>query len=142
MLICTFFGHKEISENLTQTLVSAIKDLIENKNVGVFYVGNQGCFDRVATQCLKLLKDVYPFINCYTVLAYIPKATDLCCFNTIYPNVLEKTPPKFALDKRNRWMIKNADYVVCYTKHLQSKTATYKSIAKKQGKTVIELSTN
>ena len=45
MLTCTFFGHKDTPKEIEPTLRSTLVDLIENKNVLKFYVGNHGNFD-------------------------------------------------------------------------------------------------
>ncbi len=34
-----------------------------------------------------------------------------------YPEGLEKTPPKFAIEARNKWMLRKADYCLCYIQH-------------------------
>ena len=39
-MVCTFFGHKDTPKEIEPTLRSALIELIENKNVTVFYVGN------------------------------------------------------------------------------------------------------
>lgn len=72
MSTCTFFGHRSAPKEIKPTLMSALIDLIENKNVLNFYVGNQGSFDQLVKQCLIELKEIYP-INYTIVLAYIPK---------------------------------------------------------------------
>ena len=38
-MVCTFFGHKDTPKEIEPTLRSTLIDLIENKNVNVFYVG-------------------------------------------------------------------------------------------------------
>ena len=40
-MVCTFFGHKDTPKEIEPTLRSTLIDLIENKNVNVFYVA--GC---------------------------------------------------------------------------------------------------
>ena len=44
-MICTFFGHKDTPQNILPVLRTVIIDLIQNKNVDLFYVGNNGNFD-------------------------------------------------------------------------------------------------
>lgn len=46
-MVCTFFGHKDTPKEIEPTLRSTLIDLIENKNVNVFYVGNNGNFDTI-----------------------------------------------------------------------------------------------
>ncbi|MBR7132468.1 MAG: hypothetical protein IKD04_02955 [Clostridia bacterium] len=142
MLSCTFFGHRYTPKEIEPTLRSALFDLIENKNVTVFYVGNQGYFDSMARQVLKDMKKLYPHINYSVVLAYMPgnRAKDgyRDFSDTMYPDGLEKVPQKYAIDKRNRWMIDKSDYVVTYVRGIGG-AYKYKEISEKKGKTVINL---
>ena len=143
MRCCTFFGHRNIHEEIEPTLWSTLIDLIENKNVDLFYVGNQGDFDCMVRNNLKLLKLRYPHIRYFVVLAYMPtKRTesyyeDYC--DTIYPEGLEVTLPRYAIDKRNRWMIDKSDYVVTYVKYIIGGAAKFKEIAEKKGRIVINI---
>lgn len=57
---------------------------------------------------------------------------------SIYPPI-ENTPPKFAILKRNEWMMRNADMVIAYVKHDYG--GAYKSlqIAKREKKKIINI---
>ncbi len=137
-MICTFFGHRDTPQEIELYLKPILIDLIENKNINTFYVGNQGNFDKIVKKTLHQLKTDYPYINHTIVLAYLsPKIDDFT--NTIFPECLEQVPPKYAISKRNYWMIQNSDYVVCYVKHKIGGAAHFKEYSEKQGKIVIEL---
>ncbi len=56
MLTCTFFGHKDTPKEIEPTLRSTLMDLIKNKKVFHFYVGNHGNFDHMAKRVLIELK--------------------------------------------------------------------------------------
>ena len=92
---------------------------------------------------LKKLSQIYPHIKYYVILAYMPKTIDedsyLENYNTIYPDGLEKTPPKYAIHKRNSWMVKKSEYVVTYVRHSFGGAAQFKELAEKQNKQVINL---
>ena len=47
MAVCTFFGHKNVADDIYTDLFSAILELIRDYDVDVFYVGNQGEFDMI-----------------------------------------------------------------------------------------------
>ena len=47
--------------------------------------------------------------------------------------------PKFAIDRRNRWMLKRSDVVVVFVNKNYGGAAKFEAIAKRQGKTVINL---
>lgn len=142
MKSCTFFGHRHIYEKIEVALETLLMKLIEN-NVSIFYIGSQGDFDHIVINILKSLKNIYPHICYYVVLAYIPTEKNNHITdnyeNTIYPDGLEFVPPKYAILKRNRWMIENSDYVVFYNKNSLSNTAKLKTISEKLGKIVIDI---
>ena len=72
-MTCTFFGHRNAPDTIKPILRKAIVNLIENRGVDLFYVGNQGAFDRTAISVLRGLKEEYPQIQYYVVLAYVPQ---------------------------------------------------------------------
>lgn len=143
MSSCTFFGHRDVSQKIEPTLRTTLIELIENKNVDSFYVGNHGDFDLLVRKVLKSLKMYYPHINYAVVLAYMPYKTGN--FNdedysvTILPDGLENVPHKYSIIKRNRWMIDKSDYVVTYVVHSIGGAAQFKEIAEKKRKIVINL---
>ena len=143
MSSCTFFGHRDAPSAIAPYLRAAIIDLIENRGVDLFYVGNQGAFDRTAIRVLRGLKEEYPQIQYYVVLAYVPHNKERLGLedsdSTLYPECLDKTPPKYAIIKRNRWMIERADFVITYLTHITGGAADFKALAERKGKTVINL---
>lgn len=114
-MVCTFFGHKDTPKEIEPTLRSTLIDLIENKNVNVFYVGNNGNFDTMVRRQLEYLSQTYP-IAYSVVLAYLPTETNNYdnLINTIYPEGLETVPKRFAISRRNKWMIQQTNIVVTY----------------------------
>ena len=139
-MTATFFGHKDTPKEIEPTLRSTLIDLIENKNVTVFYVGNNGNFDTMVRRQLEGLSQLYP-ITYSVVLAYLPtKKSEYDDYaNTILPEGIETTPKRFAISYRNKWMIEQADIVVTYVTHSFGGAAQFKELAERQGKTVIEL---
>ena len=140
-MICTFFGHKDTPKEIEPILRSTLIDLIENKNVNVFYVGNNGSYDTMVRRQLEGLSQTYP-ITYSVVLAYLPtkKSEYEDYTNTILPEGIETAPKRFAISYRNKWMIQQSDIVVTYVTHGFGGAAQFKDMAKKLGKTVIELS--
>ena len=55
------------------------------------------------------------------------------------PKDLEKVPLRFAITERNKWMIKNSDYLVCYVNNPLSNANKFKEFAIKKGKHIINL---
>ncbi len=142
-MVCTFFGHRLILAEIKPLLEKEIIDLIENHNVNVFYVGNKGSFDVMVYETLQKISSTYPHIKYYVVLAYLPQKTPVYTYynfsDTIYPSVLERTPPRFAISKRNKWMIEKSDFVITYVEHITGGAAAFEELAEKQGKSVIKL---
>ena len=139
-MTATFFGHKDTPKEIEPTLRSTLIDLIENKNVNLFYVGNNGNFDTMVRRQLEDLSQTYP-ITYSVVLAYLPteknKYDDLT--NTIYPEGLETVPKRFAISWRNKWMLKQSDVVVTYVTHTYGGAAKFKEMAKSMKKTVFNI---
>ena len=139
-MVCTFFGHKDTDIRIKERLKEVLTDLIVNHQADLFYVGNQGNFDGIVRATLKELKPDFPHVRYYVVLAYMPKDKLFDDDETIYPEDLETVPPRYAIDKRNRWLISKADTLITYVTHPFGGAARYKELAKKKGKHVIELS--
>lgn len=137
----TFFGHKNTLPEIASKLESTLIHLIENDGVNTFYIGNQGSFDSIVRRTLKKLQQSYPQINYTVVLAYMPGSKQNAgdTSDTIYPEGLENTPPKYAIAKRNRWLIEHSDIVITYVRHPFGGAAQYKELAEKKGKRVINL---
>ena len=141
--ICTFFGHRIVSEKTASALKAVLTELIENKNVRLFYVGNQGGFDSLARRTLIDLSHEFKF-KFYVVLAYMPGEREKDFSDpeveTILPDGIETVPKRFAIDYRNKWMIENSNYVITYVHHdLGSGAAKFKKLAEKKNKVIIEL---
>lgn len=141
-MICTFFGHRDTPKEAEPHLYTALAYLIRNKGVDLFYVGNNGSFDFMVQKTLNKLKLDYPNIRYFVVLAYMPRkhtAFEHNFKNSIYPEGMENTPPKYAIIKRNKWMIDKSDFVVTYVKSPVGGAAQFKSLAEKKNKTVINI---
>lgn len=141
---CTFFGHKDTPEKIEPILMSALEQLIKTHGVTMFYVGNNGAFDRIVRRALQEAKRIHKRIDYAVVLAYRPfkkssSENDIDYSDTIYPHILEDTPLKYAIDRRNRWMIDKSSYVLTYVRHNIGGAAKFKEIAERKGLIVINL---
>ena len=137
---CTFFGHRDTPNGIRPQLKAALVDLIENQGVTQFYVGNQGCFDSMAIGVLSELIEKYP-IRFFVVLAGLPEREDPYAdrIPTIFPEGLETVPRRFAIDRRNRWMIEQSDSVVTYVRHPYGGAAKIRELARRKGRQLIEI---
>ena len=143
MATCTFFGHRDLYENIDERLKTTIIHLVENCNVDYFIVGNQGSFDFRVHKILDEIKKEYNHIDYSVILAYLPgKKEDYSNIDytkTLYPEGIEKVPRKFAISWRNKWMIQKSDYVVVYVIKSYGGASQWYEFAKKRNKTTINI---
>ena len=144
MPCCVFFGHKDADPSVLPRVKHEIEKLICDYEVNEFLVGNNGRFDYLAYTALKELKCQYPQIAFSVVLAYLPgtKTENEPYYSeeeTLLPDGIENSLRRFAIDRRNRWMIEKADYVITYVTHDWGGAAKFKELAEKKKKTVINL---
>ena len=117
--ICSFFGHRDIYDSDIKTALSIeIARHIAEYNVDTFYVGGYGDFDAMAVGILYEMKERYPHISTYRILAYLPTKSEGenygKLFPTLFPEGLELVPRKFAISHRNRWIVNQSDYIIAY----------------------------
>ena len=137
-MTCTFFGHRDTPKETEPALRLTLIDLIENKNVTVFYVGTHGNFDAMVRRQLDDLSKTYP-IKYYVVLAYMPSKNDEPDEHTILPEGIETVPRRFAINYRNKWMLNKSDIVVtCVTRNFGG-AWEFKQMAIRNPKTIIEI---
>lgn len=142
-MICSFFGHKDTPSSVYLRLIDTIKDLIVNRGVSSFIVGNQGDFDSMVLKALHELKQLYPHICYNVVFAYMPSEKQKYKFydsvETFLPEGIECVPKRFAISWRNKWMIRESQLVVCYISRSWGGAAQFVEYAEKQGKEIINL---
>lgn len=139
----TFFGHRDAPDRVAAAVEEVLRALIEKEKADVFYVGNHGCFDRMVQGVLLRLCKEYPHIQAIEVLAYMPGKGDSprvgALPDTLLPAEVVQGVPHFALLRRNEWMLRESDTVVCYVTHDFGGAAGMKRKALAKGKRVIEL---
>ena len=123
-MIITFCGHSnylfsdEEMEKLKQLL---IKEIRKNPTCR-FYLGGYGDFDSLCLRTLQDLKKDFPEIELLFITPYLDKnysKLELAKYyydDVIFPPI-ENVPRKFAILKRNEWMVDYADLVIAYVKY-------------------------
>ena len=121
--ICSLFGHRQfsVSQAKKEDVKKEIVRLIENEGVNVFYLGGKGIFDEFCATYIFELKKKYPHIKSFLIIAYLNEKMSEYdedrikkIYNgTIYPDI-EKVPLKFAILKRNEWMINRSSLCLFY----------------------------
>ena len=120
-MIISFCGHSNFSS--TPQLKNKLMELLETKINGQqveFYLGGYGGFDSFARSCCAEYKEnhqnatlifVTPYLGDYlnNRKDYIEKYYD----TTIYPDI-ETTPKRYAIVKRNEWIVERSDLVIAY----------------------------
>ena len=140
-MVCTFFGHSECYGLDAAVLRNAIENLIK-QGTSEFLVGNHGQFDGMVFSCLQDLSKEYPEIMYSVALAYLPTHKgeyDIYHGHSFYPEGLEIGPAKFAIERRNRWMIDVSDCCLCYINHTWGGAYKFARMAKNRGLHVINL---
>ena len=138
---CCFFGHREVTHNIKDKLIAIIEKLITEDGVTDFYVGHQGQFDSMVFYVLKELKAKYPKIRYTVVLAYMPDEhiKDVYGNDTLFPDGMENVPKKYAISKRNDWMIQQSGFAVCYVHKITGGAAKFREKAEKKGLRIIDV---
>ena len=138
MSVCTFFGHSECHGLDMAVLRAAIENLIK-QGADTFLVGNQGQFDGMVLSCLRSLWQQYGHIRYSVVLAYMPagEKNGADMENTLYPEI--EGHPRFAIERRNRYLIDNADMVLCYVDHTWGGAYKFAKMARSRGLTVVNI---
>ena len=138
---CCFIGHKDCPFEIKNSLFETVERLIKEKSINTFYVGTQGNFDKLVYEVLCELEKIYKIKICI-VLAYLnqnPKEVYYDNSKSIYPDELTKTPIRFAIKKRNSYMIDKSEYVICYMNIPFSNTFNNVQDAIKKKKKIINL---
>ena len=131
---CTFFGHRDAPYVLKSKVKKTILELKSN-DIELFYVGNNGNFDLLVQEVLEELGVEYQI-----VLSRInEEAISGNQENTFFPEGLEFALPKFAISKRNEWLLKNSSIVISYCKNSYSNVYKWLEKARKIGLDIISL---
>ena len=138
---CCFFGHREVTHNIKDKLIAIIEKLITEDGVTEFYVGHQGQFDNMVYSVLKELKAKYPQIRYTVVLAYMPDEhiKDVYGNDTLFPDGLETVPRKYAISKRNAWLIQHSGFAVCYVHKITGGAVKFREKAEKRRLQIIDV---
>lgn len=145
-MIITFCGHSDFlfsdeeKEELKQLL---IKEIRKNPTCK-FYLGGYGDFDSLCLRTLRELKKDFPEIELLFITPYLDKTYSKLEFaknyydDIIFPPI-ESVPRKFAILKRNEWMVDSAELVIAYVKYSWGGAAKTLEHARKRKKQINNL---
>ena len=139
-MTCTFIGHRDAPNKIKLSLKEAILYVIEKERIEKFLVGNNGSFDFYAQCALRELKEERPTICFDIVLSRLDeKVISENQGETLFPAGLETALPKFAISKRNNWLINNSSILIAYAKYRISNSGKWLERASKKGLKIINL---
>lgn len=148
---CFFTGHRYISkekkEELNQKIPQLCIDLIENKGVTDFICGGALGFDTLAEIIILTLKKIYPSVRLHL---YLPCTNQTERWNEndkkIWQNILSLADSHTfitnavyctgCMQKRNRQMVRDADYGIAYCNREKSGSAKTLQYARELNKTL------
>ena len=135
----TFCGHSKINrtEDFSKWLDTILPSFIEG-GAATFYLGGYGVFDGLAAAALRRQKETYPHIELILVLPYLNREIDASRYDsTTYPP-LEKVPPRYAIVKRNEWMVCESDVVISGVTHSWGGAARTLEFAQRKKKVIFQ----
>ena len=138
----TFCGHSKINQTdgFSRWLDAILPSFIEG-GATTFYLGGYGAFDGLAAAAVRRQKKVYPHIEMVLVLAYLDRDVDASRYDsTTYPP-LEQVPPRYAIVKRNEWMVYESDVVISGVTHSWGGAAKTLEFAQRKKKVIFQYPT-
>jgi len=140
-MVVTFCGHREIlsgEDEIRKRLIEEVENLI-NKGATEFLLGGYGSFDYMCAGVVKELKQKYPHIKSILVKPYLNKPFDDWLYDESEYPPIENAPKKFAIIKRNEYMVDRADTLIAYVKYETGGAATTLRYAVKKNKAIIQI---
>lgn len=158
---CAFFGNdydfhrgrrteRRPKQKVKDCLKEQIINLIENKGIDTFFVGEIGGFENDAYDTVLEVQEQYPNIK---IVLVISKITELHpveeddsnyvyhkrpCDEWVYPDKSATGYRRLTIVYRNRWIVENTDYIIGYNR-FQGRAYEFIKQAKRKGVEIIEL---
>ena len=145
---CALTGHRALSSDFSdEKLEEILKDLIDRRGVNTFYCGMAVGFDSAACEMLLSLRDEGRHVR---IVACVPCPEQAARFSPAqkarYERLLASCDEKVivsprydgqCMQKRNRYMVDRAAYLVAYCNKDKGGAANTVRYAQKKGRTVI-----
>ena len=143
MKTVAFCGHGNIPstdlEKIKPILYNKLETLITTQGATEFLLGGYGDFDGTAARVVKALKVKYPHIISTLVIPYIDRDYNKELYDgSVFPPI-ESVPKRFAISKRNEWMVQCADIIIAYVKYSWGGARATLEYAKRKKKEIINL---
>lgn len=143
-MIVTFCGHRDFIETVEAEvrLTALLENYAQDSGKLVCYNGGYGNFDLFAAECVRRLQERHPNIRNCLVIPYITHefleridGYKSIFDETIYPP-LESVPKKYAIIRRNEWMVDNADILIACVRYSWGGAARTLEYAKRKRKVI------
>ena len=145
-MIITFCGHSDFlfSDNVKQQLKDILLSEIIKNPTCKFYLGGYGDFDSLCLRTLRELKKEFQTIELIFITPYLDKNYNkLELAKSYYDEIIfppiESVPRKFAILKRNEWMVDSADLVIAFVKYSWGGAAKTLEYAKRKKVPIINI---
>ena len=128
----TFCGHSKLyqTESISKWLDIILPALIEG-GATTFYLGGYGDFDSLAAAAVRRQKTRYPNNEADQEL-------DASRYDGTTSPPLETVPPRYAIVRRNEWMVRESDVVISGVTHGWGGAAKTLDYAKRRGKVIVQ----
>ncbi|MBO5310358.1 MAG: hypothetical protein J6A98_04085 [Clostridia bacterium] len=145
-MIVSFCGHSDFSfdENDLENKIFNIFESFGKKPL-TFYLGLCGKFDWFAHKCCKKWQAAHPnchlvFVSPYRDNKYLKEQAEFFPVDEVALfDGIEKTPPKFAILKRNECVVNKSDFVIAWVKLPWGGAAKTLEYAKRKKKKFINI---
>ena len=137
----TFCGHSTLYDSdgsISAKLVEVLEQLVA-EGANQFYLGGYGSFDALAAKTVKDLQKTHPQMHSTLVLPYLDREYNKELYDdSTYPP-LEEVPRRYAISRRNEWMVDQADVVISCVDHGWGGAANTLEYAKRKKKRIISV---
>lgn len=144
-MIVSFCGHSTyVSNTGDEEEVLAVLERHVGDEPCDFFLGEYGGFDAFAYGCARKFREKHPDSKVLFVTPYLSqermKFQEGRFDGVIYPP-LESVPPKYAISRRNKWIVERSDLIFAYITHEYGGAYAMYRYAKRKGKIVYMVGT-
>ena len=153
LMVACFSGHRNLPQDCTELQANLEKAIVELIECGVVFFGSGGAvgFDLLAATAVLKLKEDYPHIRLVMVLPCPPEQQSLKWNDEQkkrYYEILDQADkvrilsPQYTdkcMHDRNRHMVDNSAYLICYLREQRGGTFYTVNYAERQGLKIFRL---